>query len=890
MSALPQAAAPTLFALAKIQPPRPRVGLVQRPVLEQALGQALQHKRLTLLLAPAGYGKTAALTRQIRLLPPDCALAWLSTDEDDQLQRFLACLSAALDGHDLPWRVAPDALAVLAQGARGLRDVAAEVVNALAGAEVARGLIVVDDAHRIVDPQVFELLQLMLERLPAHWAVAIASRVEPPLPLARWRAAGELAEFRQGELSFSAADVAALLTAADGDADAGTVEAMLARTGGWAAGLRLSLSGASAALPQRASATQRHLFDYLAAEVLDDMPGPLRDFLLRCSVLSELTAGRCALVSGQADAANLLEQIERRSLFVSVLEADEPTLRLHDLFRDFLEDRLLRERPAELPRLLQRAAAAEPDVARALGYLARAGDWDTAARLLVQRGPQMVATASFGLDQLLTLLPAEQFDKTPDLHLLKGLVALMNFNYEAGLASMERAMACFARDVRPQDEAAARAYACITMISLGQLAQAELGLARLRAGELAAPVRAVACYGSIWAEYAHGRSENVAALFTQMLDALEQVPVLALWNQFFFQNHLNGLPGLTPLFERFARSALRISADTPSHVRAGVYYCRAGTALGAGRIDDALASLATADEDCRWLGTPRGVATESRNAHTLIQALRGDAAASRAAAEACEADLRLSAMRSNRLTHEYEVLFIHARAAWILGDEADLRRVDAALQACINPSEYPAAHINRGFSRAFIALLDGRLELAGSLLEPLADEVERAAFFPATQARVMLADVQWRLGQADAAAATLRPWLASALRGERLGGALLAGPVVLARLAAAPWGTRLSGAECALLARLVETLRLARIGAAQAAGPMAANSTYPASGLSPREREVLARMAAGDSNKLIARAFDLSPHTVKRHVANILNKLAVDTRGQAAALWRDDQR
>jgi LuxR family maltose regulon positive regulatory protein len=152
---------PPAFALAKIQPPRPRAGLVERPALERSLGAALQRYRLTLLLAPAGYGKTAALTRQIRQLPAGCALAWVSADEDDQLQRFLACLTTALEPHDLPWRVAPEALATLALAERGLRDVAGELVKALAAAELQRGLIVIDDAHRITDPQVFELLALV---------------------------------------------------------------------------------------------------------------------------------------------------------------------------------------------------------------------------------------------------------------------------------------------------------------------------------------------------------------------------------------------------------------------------------------------------------------------------------------------------------------------------------------------------------------------------------------------------------------------------------------------------------------------------------------------------------------------------------------------------------
>ena len=163
--------------------------------------------------------------------------------------------------------------------------------------------------------------------------------------------------------------------------------ALLQRTHGWAAGLRLSLAvRPDEAARREAQATQRHLFDYLAAEVFEDMPAPLQEFLLHCSVLPELTAERCAQVSGEAQAARLLDEVERRGLFVSVLDAPVLTLRLHDLFRDFLEDRLQRRQPEAVPGLLRRAAAHEPDLARAVGYLARAGAWDEAVALLAQRG------------------------------------------------------------------------------------------------------------------------------------------------------------------------------------------------------------------------------------------------------------------------------------------------------------------------------------------------------------------------------------------------------------------------------------------------------------------------------------------------------------------------
>jgi LuxR family maltose regulon positive regulatory protein len=888
------------FALAKIQPPRPRIGMVERPALEHALDDALLQHRLTLLVAPAGYGKTAALTRQIGRLPADCALAWVSADEDDQVQRFLACLTSALEPHDLPWRVAPEALPTLAQGERGLRDVAGELVNALAAAEAARGVIVIDDAHRIADPQVFELLQLMINRLPSKWSMVIATRVEPPLPLARWRAGEELAEFRQHELRFSEAEVVALLAEHQGTAS--SAQELLRRTGGWAAGLRLSLSARpNGAPPLAAAVTQRHLFDYLAAEVLDEMPAELRDFLLRCAVLPELSATRCAQLSGRADAARLLDEIERRGLFVSVLDADELTLRLHDLFRDFLEDRLQRDHRHEWPALLRRAAEHEPDLTRAVGYLARAGAWDEAARALAQRGAPLLSVGGGpGLEQMLSLFPPQEFEARPDLHLLRGLLAFTRYDWDTLLSAMQRAAAGYAAAGRSGDAAMASAYACAGLHHTGHHDDATRGLAQLRRQALDDPALAVVSYVSAWDAFACERSEEVAPLVSTMLDALLRIPDLALWHQCANLGLFVGLPGMTPVLERFAHAVMRLSSDAPTQLRAGAMHVRTWLALRAGQLDDAWHWLQRADEDCRWLGMPRLLTTDNGFAHVLMHGLRGEQQICHAVASAGLHDMSQGGALSHRNVHESDLLIAHSRASWVLQDEDALRRLDEALQRAMNPAEWRTAARCRALSRSFIALLDGRLEEAERLLRSLAADPERHMFFPATQARVMLADVQQRLGRTDDAAATLRPWLDAAQRDGPVGGALLAGPHVLDRLHAADWGGRLLPEERALFGRLSQVLQRARESACvpEAAGTSAAPVATAARAerprppsdlaqLSEREREVLQRIAAGESNKLIARAFDLSPHTVKRHVANILDKLGVDTRGQAAARWRE---
>jgi LuxR family maltose regulon positive regulatory protein len=877
------------FALAKIQPPRPRGALVERHALERALGQALQQAKLTLLLAPAGYGKTAALTRQIRQLPEGCALAWISADEDDPLQRFLACLTAALEPFDLPWRVAPDALATLAQGERGLGDVAGELVNALAAAELPRGLIVVDDLHRITDPQVFELLQRMLQRWPERWGLVLASRVEPPLPLARLRAAGELAEFGQRQLRFSPAEVDALLAQSGQAAEPERTRALLQRTHGWAAGLRLSLAaGQAPALRRGASATQRHLFDYLASEVLEDMPQALQAFLLHCAVLPELTAERCAQVSGDAQAGRLLEEVERRGLFVSVLDTEPLTLRLHDLFRDFLEDRLLRLHPDQLPGLLERAAEHEPDLSRAVGFLARAGAWDDAVRVLAQRGPELLAVGGGpGLEQMLALFPPAQFERHADLHLLRGLLAFSRYDWDTLYEAMHQAASGFARAGRRRDEAVASAYACAGLHHIGRKDEASTQLQGLRALEVDDSARAVIFYISAWDAFAGERSEEVVAFVAAMLDCLERMPDVRLWLQCANLSLLVGLPGMGALLERFAIGVTRVAGQAPSQLRAAMLHVRAGQAIGAGRLDEAWDWLQRADEDCRWLGRPRVLMTDNALTHVLLHALRGEAEACFRHGQQAYQDVIQNSAPSHRRVHLSDVLAVRARAAWLLGDADTQRRVDQLLHEATHPWEWASAARCRAWSRAFVALLEGRLDEARTLLEPMAHDIERYRYYAGAQARFMVADLHARQGALDEAAALLRPWLQQALQGGDRGGALFAGAAVLQRLAEQPWAGRLDAAQRELLRQLP-----ALLGAGHASRPAAAKLQAPAARatglqeLSERECEVLERIAAGDSNKLIARAFQLSPHTVKRHVANILDKLGVQTRGQAAARWR----
>ena len=890
------------FAQTKIQAPRLRPGLLARPRLDGPLGEALARQRLVLISAPAGFGKTAALTRQIAVLPPRTALAWISADADDDLGRFAACLVAALDPCDLPWRTSPEALvAALAGGREAQRAVASELLNALLGAEVPRGLIVLEDAHRIGDPAVFEFIDLLIERLPDQWGFVIATRIDPPLALARWRARGELAEFRQEPLRFTPDEVRSLVEAATGGPPDAELAALLARIEGWPAGLRLVLGSPRTGGGARASASHRHLFDYLASEVLDSMPDDLRRFLLRCSVLPELSAPRCAAVADEPRAAALLEQIEQRGLFVSVLDEREPLLRLHDLFRDFLDDRLHRDLPGELPTLLRRAADTEPDPVRRLGWLAQAGAWDEAEAVLAQVGPEMVASGAVAqVQRLVDGFPAARREDSARLAHLRGLVAWAQRDIVTMRTLLARAAAGHDRAGDSDAAQHARVLAVLGMTSGGEIAAAVELLAQVRARPMDRYTETTAWQAQSWHAYARAQMFDVGEPLGRMVDLLEQTSDPLAWFQCAPPTSFIGLPGARLAMQRYVDGALaRVPPEPATPLRVLATVLRGGMSLWAGRPDEAAALLHQARDDARWLNDPPNLVGPLNAYLALTAAVRGESAAALAAADArlaALADTRTSGRRSVWLNH---CLFFKLRVAAVLGDAATVQAVAAELAQHPNPGENSMLQRERITLEARLAEAAQRWDdAAQAYASALDDELALSPYGQAREARTRYAHALWRAGRVDAAAQALAPVFERVRTLGDLGGVLFAGREVLGTLAGAAWGTRLGAADLSSLRQWSALLGATAGACAAAAGRPAppvqvAEAPAPApggDGLSSRELEVLSRLAAGDSNKLIARAFDLSPHTVKRHVANILDKLALESRGQAAAWYRARQR
>lgn len=896
----------TGLATTKIQPPRARSARIARPALDAALRDAMRTRRLVLLVAPAGFGKTSALAAQIASLDAGTALAWVTLDEDDDPARLFGALAAALEPFDLPWRSAPAALAGrLGEEDGGARAAVAELVNALAASAAPHGLIVFDDLHRVQSPEVHALLDALVERLPAQWTVVISTRIAPRLALARWRAADELAEFGQDALRFNMDEARALAQAEQAPGLEARLPELMERTQGWPAGLRLcfaALRGRAGGAPlaaagARPAAVDRSLFDYLASEIIDEMPIGLHDFMVRSSVLPVLTAEAAAAVTGDARAAQRLDEIERRGLFVTALDADERTLVLHDLFRDALEDRLRKRFPDELPLLLRRAAAVETDPLRRVALLLRAGDWAAAEAALAAIADELLVEGQ-GLEvsRLVAQFPTAWREHSSRLLRFEAIAVCMRWRWSEMAVLMEAAVEA-ARQRGDVDEL----HLSQALLLAAWNANDQVERAQALADELAAqalPPEAELLVLDAQCTLLHDRGDYDALRerFAQVLQRLEDHGSLLNWWECSPPTSWAGLPGMAPLLERFGREALRRIGERELPVRATLHALQAASLVWAGRIDEAQASARQAEADARWLARSSEIAVALNMIRTHIDALHGDAA---------EVQRRLDALFMHEAEHASpsRLRFWRGHVARIAVRVLDLLGADAAalrLWQTWHPS--PAAPGDADPLAARMLAAEGRwADAADAYKALLPDAAKLDLLGQGIELQLRGAHALLRAGHAAQAGAPLAEALQRVADTGGDGHALMAGPAVLGALAAQDWAQALDASQRQVLAALAErsaALRglcaapvpVARAAADVPAAPVVASTPgapEPAAlQLSSREREVLERIAAGDSNKHIARALDISPHTVKRHVANILDKLALQSRGQAAAWLR----
>lgn len=898
----------------KLHPPRRRRTLVARPRLTGLLAR-VREASLTLVSAPAGFGKSTLLGEWAHLAREEGdAVAWLSLDaREGDPATFVAHLLAACRA------ALPDVGAAAEAGRESGAPADTVLASLLTDLASAPGdvVVVLDDVHVVEARAVHDALAFLLDNLPPRVHLVLGTRADPPVPLARLRARGELVEVRAADLRFTPAEAARYLTEAMGLSLAdGDVAALEGRTEGWIAALQLaalSLQGRddAAAFVAAFSGDDRYVVDYLVEEVLLRQPPEVRDFLLRTSVLARLTGDLCDTVTGRDDGRATLERLERANLFLVPLDDRRRWYRYHHLFADVLQARLLDEAPTAVPELHRRASAwfeQHGDRAEAIRHAFAGGDVARAADLVELALPDARRERRDAtLRSWFEALPDDVVRSRPVLavgdvgsHMVLGEVA----GVERRLADAERWLTATADDRAGMVVVDREAFAGLP----GVVATYRAALALL-AGDLEGTMRHARRALDLAGPADHlGRAAPGALL------------ALALWAS----GDLDGArPRYLTAIDDLEAAGHRSDALGCTLALSDILLAQGRLADAENAVEDALRRTAAAPSVS---GSPRPGSPPAGSPSGF--ALRGTADMHVALAEICRERDRLDAAREHLRLAEalgeaaglgqnpYRRLLAAARLRLVDGDATTaLALVEAAQRVFagdFSPDVRPLAAV-----RARVLLTLGRVAEATAWarergLSPDDDLSYLREFEHVTLARVLLAE-----RRVDDAAALLARLAEAAERGGRLGTLVevqalqalaaqaqgqtaeaLATARRAADLASRQGSVRALVDEGPAMAALLAALRhepgppdepgahhephepgAARRQAPSAAGPE--TGPAPLEPLSARERDVLRLLATDLSGPEIARELYVSVNTVRTHTKSIYAKLGVSSRRAA---------
>jgi LuxR family maltose regulon positive regulatory protein len=892
------------LARTKLLPPRVRRDLLDRARLLQIVRNAIGEARLLLVAAPAGSGKTTLLTTTLAQRA-EHRVAWLALDDvDNDLIRFLYALVATLAQHQpsvleqtaglLADRTGPAPTDATAFG----RQVISALINALADSPTPI-VLVLDDLHVVTEPSVYTTLDFMIERLPAQVTVAIGTRHDPPLALTRLRTRRELVELRLRDLRFTAEEMGALLNQQhDFQLSTADLATLYSRTEGWAAGLALlttSLEQARSDAERRTflaqlAHTDHLLFDYLADEVLNRQDPFVRMFLLETAVLPELTPAACRAVTGRSDASAILDDLYRRNLFLVALDqgAGEATYRYHDLFRDFLRGRLLRDIPEWSQELHRRAAKAALNPANRIFHYLQAELWDEAAQEIGAAGPTYLAQGAFDtVQQWIVRLPETTRQHHPRLELWLGMCLWQRLMFDTAQASFARALVGFdaAGDQAGQSEA-------LVWISLGanlwdDAATAQAMIDRALVSPLQQHQRVRVLLAFALGATLHERWQEANISLDHALDLAEASsdPLVITALAADLQAPFALLPGGIARYERALRILWRTNMAGNTSALISQYVLRATMQTWRGQWDAAANEMHAVHD---FLATTNTISWQLVNLGGVMQFNNIIRLGSAGADPALDMLLNIDESQSNAFTRSVAISFQfhYARGQWLLGNLAELRRVYDLIVAKTEGHRFQYIGIMKLLLAGLIAFSEKRFDAAERDWQAAAEMQDQTRFtLIYSDAHLLLAALYVHTQRVDAAIQRLKPRLEE-YAAEGVPGIVIWHGAVLVpalRLALA------QGIQPNIAARALAGLGVAVEPPAAGAQPRAIGMRVPETGdlLTLREIEVLRLMARGASNADIAAQLVISIHTVKKHVASILAKLNVSSRAGAATRARE---
>jgi LuxR family maltose regulon positive regulatory protein len=870
---------------------------VERARLHELLDRG-EGRKLTLVSAPAGFGKTTLLAEWLAERSDNGRSGvWLSLDEsDNDPARFFSYLVGALQ--NVVEGIGEGVLALLrSPELPPIETVVGALINELAGTE--RGVTVfLDDYHLIDSEHVHEAVAFLIEHLPENVGLVIATRTDPPLSLSKLRAGDQVTEIKAADLRFTSDEAAAFLRDVMGiPLSAENIAALEEATEGWVAALQLAALSMreredASAFVESFSGSNRHVLDFLAEEVLERQPEGVREFLLKTSVLERMSAPLCDALTGRDDGQGMLERLERENLFVVPLDDERRWYRYHHLFADFLRGRLGRESPELAGELHLRASGWYEEnglIAEAIGHALSAPDHERAARLIAGEALEAWSRGE-GPTTLgwLEALPTEAKRRRPRLFCAHALVLVAtgrpddaepllkeaeraaettgeDRRFLLGFASAIRSWrARLRRDAPSAVELARRALSLLPdeEVSYRNFAAFCLGDALWTTGDLAAASEALAEAVELGRTAGH----VYGTLLGMVRHAGVQMERGRLWEAD------DGL-----------RRAARLVAEERVELlpAAGVVHIGMADLLyERNDLDAAERELKRGLEPVERTGEVsslvRGYVTLSR-----VKRARGDEEGALAMAHEAERIARDSGTGP-------EVAIASSWLTRLLLARGDLTEAVAFEQERASKAEDAAgaARVVDLLTSARLLHARGRHREALPLLEELGETAEASGRTgDLIEILALQALALWAGSKKERAVSTLARALALAepegyVRTFVEEGAPI-GDLLSATLEARQSG-RLEAAErisVSYLARLLASV-------AQEATAPAADERLPEP-LSERELEVLALVAAGRSNREIAAKLFVSTSTVKTHIHRLYRKLGARSRTQAIARARE---
>ena len=883
----------------KLHTPALRPTLVARPHLLTKLNAGLKGK-LTLVAAPAGFGKTTLICAWLQ--QTTVPSVWLALDAgDNELNRFLRYVIGALQSAEPTLGQAALTLLQLLQPAP-IEEVLTALLNDLA--TTAQPLILVlDDYHVIESPAIHQALTFLLEQLPPELHLVITSRVNPPLPLARLRGQGELTELRTADLRFTQAEAGAFLQGfAHLDLAPSDLALLAERTEGWIVGLQL----AALSLEQRAdvagfvqnfSGSNVFILDYLVEEVLAQRTTASQRFLLYTSILARMCGPLCDAVLGEQGpqpARAVLHEFEQANLFIIPLDDERYWYRYHHLFAGMLQQRLRQTEPERLAELHGRASLwfeTQGLIDEAVAHARQAGDLGRVTRLVEQEIRTLIMRGFFDVaNRWLATLPPALIQERPHLLIAQAWLRLFEIpigNFEASLRQAENILA---QPVDPTaDQPTHTTSALLAEIAALRAAEAGISgkpLAREQAQaalQLADPdnlfVQSIISYALASFDWGSGQWAMIQQTFQRAISAAQATDNVIIaasvgYNFAMFHMHHGDLTGADLLLiqsETFAKSQPNLwpwpIVDSVCVGRGRLCYERnelaqalrllqAGVELAQRRnnlyvIIDGWLALA-------WVQQAQGADVQAQGALDQAQALVGKATRPGTAQLVAthQARLWLAQGQWERAAHWAQTQVAAANPDTVDGQVWRALTL-AKLYIAQGAEQIPAA------LRLLDGLVDAATEWAGRLLQIYA--LQALAFNQLGKRTLALEALNQAVAVGESAGYV------------RLlvdqGAALL---LLLAQLPATPYRAKLMAALAAT------PVVPSAIHAANPAttSPVTANQSL-VDPLSERELAVLRLVVGGASNQVIADQLVITVGTVKNHMTNILGKLGVHNRWAA---------